>query len=1149
MRENEMYLDILNFLMEQQYVDLSSWAEEILRKYQIPMSESQRSLLVNLKNRNLPEVLSIIKKECFTSKENDTLIHILENLEKNYHNIESQWKFVESLDKQDEFLNLILDKDIIVFKKQTEGKNLREDITSKNSFSTFIQNLKINSSNPQHIVFNGAHYSTLGLSSTDNLQAVFNNSLVKDELKTYNKYEKIIQFIDNLEIPLQTLFSQNQIGIIIFQNKIYLIKWVQYINEEQLISGDMGETTGVSVMDSFGIKIGVHLKQNFELGNLVVFKNRQDSVIEDRDENIVLEPLFHLDEELFSFKKRDKKQIHIYDLSKYEDCKLFVEQVNNRIEMGILLLSKGRKKFVKSNEDLDLYVKISLQKIDGMDSINQRINILRDLQNINKNPDNFPIINEKLEHNYILLLKEIFNLGNTNRLPDILKIVKRLDLFGENIGILLQTIVYLIDSCYVESNIILDSIEFLTKNWEINDSHYKMLEKPQISAITNIVIQMLSKGKYQDVLTYLNQYLRDHPKLGGYNILSLILEILIEIFRKKYQMQKITFSNVQYIQFFSNFSDMISQYHSNISNEEQESLKQDIEENFILLSRDVDFISFLNDKIHNFLAILQNFNPLYVSSKIVYNMIQGFIELVPLAVFHNMLPTLGTNFLMYLVNNINKPREILEFLTQFTKFFNKSSEKAKTNKDFFSKSSRMFINFKVLIGDLEIKKIFLLPFKREVKELLKNWYLLKNVPESDFEVHREIIETWIQFAELEDELSTMINVLSIKELIWACSNNDINKFKEKYKNLPYTVFENNVHELIEELTSFIQIEFTEINQLEIINEIFRIFHRDFDKFQLSKPEFQQIVVYYTKNIESTLLHIIEHGYGEKFKATIAEIMPNLLYFSKSSFNRILDQFKLIYKMELGEGERFNLRIEMMKELALLLEDFLKIYNNTWKEKRHFVQSDENLIPKKFLENYYKKIMTASYDIFQQAQKWLLIVSKNEFLTYDKAYQPMKNLFSSIISQFSSTREEQILKELEILSKNIFQNQTMLNENKKKYFKMMIKVLPEDLYPQFYPTFNKYLQFINELSDVEALYYTIQGIEHNRISALKKRLENLIDSYPHLFNIWFIYGNILALEENYIEAIKVYNQALEYEMNQPVSTRLYHNLMPPPAQEV
>ena len=66
-----------------------------------------------------------------------------------------------------------------------------------------------------------------------------------------------------------------------------------------------------------------------------------------------------------------------------------------RIETGIMLLNKEKSAFLQKPQDMDVYIKITLQKVDAMDSINQRINILRDLLALNKNPDMFSKIQAK----------------------------------------------------------------------------------------------------------------------------------------------------------------------------------------------------------------------------------------------------------------------------------------------------------------------------------------------------------------------------------------------------------------------------------------------------------------------------------------------------------------------------------------------------------------------------------------------------------------------------------------------------------------------------------------------------------------------------------------------------------------------------------
>ena len=114
------------------------------------------------------------------------------------------------------------------------------------------------------------------------------------------------------------------------------------------------------------------------------------------------------------------------------------------------MLSKKKSEFLKDVKDADLYIKISLERIEGMDSLNQRINIMRDLLLINQNPDNIPKIKAKLEINYIRFLKEQFQLRNHQNTPFIIKTIGELGLFTTNTALLIHTVVHLFDLVYMK---------------------------------------------------------------------------------------------------------------------------------------------------------------------------------------------------------------------------------------------------------------------------------------------------------------------------------------------------------------------------------------------------------------------------------------------------------------------------------------------------------------------------------------------------------------------------------------------------------------------------------------------------------------------------------------------------------------------------
>ena len=228
-----------------------------------------------------------------------------------------------------------------------------------------------------------------------------------------------------------------------------------------MIDNSMIKSSPVSMIENFGVNIGIQINENLELGNLVIFSKK-----EQEDQKELLRPLFSLDESIFQG-RFSKKPNQKWDLTQESDCKAFVENVLARIETGIMLLNKEKSAFLQKPQDMDVYIKITLQKVDAMDSINQRINILRDLLALNKNPDMFSKIQAKLETNYLTFLKQQFEFNSSKNIPGILKTLVDFKLFQEQISLLVHTLVYMFEANYADPDMILESVGLLESSWNL----------------------------------------------------------------------------------------------------------------------------------------------------------------------------------------------------------------------------------------------------------------------------------------------------------------------------------------------------------------------------------------------------------------------------------------------------------------------------------------------------------------------------------------------------------------------------------------------------------------------------------------------------------------------------------------------------------
>jgi len=249
-------------------------------------------------------------------------------------------------------------------------------------------------------------------------------------------------------------------------------------------------------------------------------------------------------------------------------------------------------------------------------------------------------------------------------------------------------------------------------------------------------------------------------------------------------------------------------------------------------------------------------------------------------------------------------------------------------------------------------------------------------------------------------------------------------------------------------------------------------------------------------------------------------------------------------MDIQEGERFNSRIDMMKNSSIYIEKIIPKYEKILEKKRNILEINDIFLSKTFLIKYLADLKQGTYFIFQETQKWLIQMSPTNYLTYKSTFKPLKLLFENILEQNADDKQnlEKILTELQILSKDLFENQRMLGENKKKYFTMMKSISSEEKYPDLLRLTTNYLEFIEELADIESLYYTISGDPTKKIDNIMNRIMKITKLYPHFFSPWFILANSYAIKEDYPNAIEAYEKALKYDSNQANYARMYNNLL-------
>lgn len=1127
-----MIENILHYLESQNYIELVLWVQEFLKQNENLISGQLRDFLFSLKNKNFPQALELIRRLSYTNIENKEFQRILAYFEEKSQDIQLQWNFEEKFSNDKKKVNLIFNKDIVIFQERIKkDKNLKNSISQIETW----EDLKNVCFKPDILINEGTLYQSIGLSSIEAIYGVLKESKIQEELEKYQKYEKVAKFIENLEYPLQSLFSINQIGIIIYNNKIYLIKWVQFLNENQLLGEKVEKSSNVTVLEDLGVKIGVELKENLELGDLVIFKNPDSS----KSGKEVLKPLLSLEQSLFAAPRR-VQDYQSLDFSKIDDCQLFINDVLGRIESGILLLNRNKLTSVKNTRDMDIYIKVSMEKIVNLKSTNQKISILRDLLSINTNPDNLVEIIQKLEENYLIYIKELFALEQVTQLPFVLKSIKLLNLFEKTSDFLVKTVVYLFDSYAVPSKIILQCVEYVQNSWNLSPELYQLLENPQIIAITNIVIAMIQKGKFTEVMAYLSEYLEKHPQFRSQSVINLLIRILLDLFNQNHHADVHSISNKGYIRFFSNVVQVLNEYISKEKSNNPETIKY-VKDNILGLSKNLDFITFINDEIIEYITLVNSLDQLYINPRNFYQIISNLCYTVPLICFHNKIHQIAKKTFEYLTQYYKNSEMTLEYINEFIKLLQQVYQNYSQSTEFMEEIIQIVLQFKEWINREDLHTVILKPLKKEMISLFNSWYLERKLPFLSYELHVKMIQEWIKFVDMESNLEGFLNLLTIKDFIWECEKFNIQNVRKKYHFLPVQLFLSNAETLYLEISSFLNKKPHDFNEFRIHNFLFDIIQKDYPKFQLTPQKFKILLKKYIENLQDLLERSILGGYSVTFKEILAEIFENLIFLPKSFYEKVFQKFVVIYESNIEEGKRFNSRLEMMQSISLTFEELLSRYDNICKVKNKILKMVPNPISFKDIQFYVEKLKKGALDIFSRLQVWLTQICATEYIQSLEKLEPVKIIFINILEQFKN-EQDFVLKEMLSLGDEIFSNQKMLIDNKKKFFKMMIEIIPKSSDQKLNKKLKEKLNYIKELSDIESLYYTIKTIDPPKIETVQKRLKKLMTKYSKLFSPWFIYGNTFALMEDYPNAIYYYTEALKFESNQSNFTRLYHNLI-------
>ena len=89
----------LDFLNNQQYLEIVEYADQLLRQRSLKISSIDKELLQHLAHKRYSELLESLRKIIYSSEKNESYVLFLRQFEENGHLIQLQWQFAEKFDK------------------------------------------------------------------------------------------------------------------------------------------------------------------------------------------------------------------------------------------------------------------------------------------------------------------------------------------------------------------------------------------------------------------------------------------------------------------------------------------------------------------------------------------------------------------------------------------------------------------------------------------------------------------------------------------------------------------------------------------------------------------------------------------------------------------------------------------------------------------------------------------------------------------------------------------------------------------------------------------------------------------------------------------------------------------------------------------
>ena len=280
----------------------------------------------------------------------------------------------------------------------------------------------------------------------------------------------------------------------------------------------------------------------------------------------------------------------------------------------------------------------------------------------------------------------------------------------------------------------------------------------------------------------------------------------------------------------------------------------------------------------------------------------------------------------------------------------------------------------------------------------------------------------------------------------------------------------------------------------------------------------QFITLFIINTAQALEIFSQDGDSNKFETYLSELDSDLNLFLPELYTSIYNALTGIFQNKASEGRCFIGRLEIINlfrdRLTAFSSDYLVLL-----EKSHDNSIVEEFIIKSAdLDKIVLLFNDAPIEMFKSSQDWLIQICEDSYATMDFVFNPIKNLFINILNQEQDQREV-ILAQISELINSFYNNEKMLTDNKKAFYRIIVEVLPENQNQAFYPRLRNEKELFDELNDLESNYYYIKDTARDaeKIISVMNRSWALIQKNPNIFNPWFFYANCLTLQGQFTDA--------------------------------